>query len=85
MGALDLLVWIALGAAAGFAAQQITKRPRGLAVHVAAGLLGALNGGFLFTLVGAGRAGGLLWTGAGATAGAVVLLIVVDAVLRRSA
>ena len=82
---MDLLLWILVGVVAGFLAEKVTKTPMGLLMNLLVGLLGAFVGGFLFSLVGADDTGGsLLGSIAVATVGAIVLLLLVNAVRRRS-
>ncbi len=83
---VDLILWILLGAVAGWIASIIMKRDAqmGAVANVVVGVVGALLGGFLFNLVGlTGSTGFNLWTLFVAIIGAVVLLFLVG-LLRRA-
>ncbi|MCA9958547.1 MAG: GlsB/YeaQ/YmgE family stress response membrane protein [Anaerolineales bacterium] len=84
---VNLILWIILGAVAGWIASMIMKRDAqmGAAANIIVGIVGALIGGFLFNLVGLpGDTGFNLWTLLVATVGAVVLLFLLG-VIRRAA
>lgn len=75
MGNLTDLIWFLLiGLAAGWLAGQITKGGgSGLVNNLIVGVIGAILGGFLFSLLGL-SAGGLLGRLVMATVGAVLVL-----------
>ncbi|MFN2173896.1 MAG: GlsB/YeaQ/YmgE family stress response membrane protein [Candidatus Promineifilaceae bacterium] len=82
---VNILLWIVLGATAGWIASMImgSDAQMGAVANIIVGILGALVGGFLFNLVGlAGDTGFNLWTLLVAIVGAVVLLFVVGLVRR---
>ena len=84
---VDLILWIILGAAAGWIASMIMGRDSqmGAGANIVVGIVGALLGGFLFNLVGLpGDTGFNFWTLLVAIVGAVVLLFLVG-VIRRAA
>ena len=84
---VNILLWVILGAAAGWIASMIMGRDAqmGAIANIIVGILGAVVGGFLFNLVGlAGDTGFNLWTLLVAIVGAVVLLFVVGLVRRAA-
>lgn len=80
-----LLVWLLIGAIAGWLAGVIVKGfGFGLVGNIVVGILGAFIGGWLFGALGIGAAYGIVSAILGATVGAVVLLLVIK-LLRRTA
>jgi uncharacterized membrane protein YeaQ/YmgE (transglycosylase-associated protein family) len=82
----NIVLWIILGAAAGWIASMIMKTDAqmGAVANIVVGIVGAVVGGFLFNLVGlAGDTGFNLWTLLVAIFGAVVLLYIIG-LLRRA-
>lgn len=79
---MGILSWILLGLIAGFIASKIVDhRGQGFWIDLALGILGALVGGFLFSLFGATGVTGLdLWSMIVATIGSIVVLLVYNAV-----
>ena len=79
---MGILSWIVMGVIAGFIGSKIVnKRGEGLFLNMALGIVGAIVGGYLFTLVGhAGVTGFNLWSMMVAIVGAVVVLLVYRAV-----
>jgi uncharacterized membrane protein YeaQ/YmgE (transglycosylase-associated protein family) len=77
------LIWtILIGIVAGWLAGQIVKgRGMGIGIDLLVGIVGAVLGGWIFALVGL-AAYGLIGRLVMATAGAVVLLLLVRAVKR---
>lgn len=72
-----LLVWLGVGALAGFLARKIMggTSPFGMIGDVILGLAGGVVGGYLFALAGLGNTvGGLIGTIITAVAGAVLLI-----------
>jgi uncharacterized membrane protein YeaQ/YmgE (transglycosylase-associated protein family) len=86
---MGILSWIILGLIAGFIGSKIVdKQGQGFWLNIALGIIGALVGGFLFNLFGAGGVTGLdLWSMIVAVAGSVVVLLIYNAATggRRSA
>jgi uncharacterized membrane protein YeaQ/YmgE (transglycosylase-associated protein family) len=51
---MSIIAWLILGLIAGFVASKlISKRGEGFVLDIVLGIVGALVGGFLFSLVGA--------------------------------
>lgn len=82
---MSVLAWIVLGLVAGFIGSKIVnKRGEGLLLDIVLGIVGAIVGGWLFSLVGAGGVTGLnLYSIFVAIIGSVVVLFVYHAVVRR--
>ena len=77
MDLTSLLIFLAIGAVAGWLAGVLMKGGGfGLLGDIVVGILGAVIGGFLFPLVGV-QLGGLIGAIIMATVGAVVLLFVI--------
>lgn len=84
MDLTSLLIFLAIGAVAGWLAGVILKGGGfGLLVNIVIGILGAVVGGFAFGLLGI-SAGGLLGAIITATVGAVLLLVIVG-LLKKAA
>jgi uncharacterized membrane protein YeaQ/YmgE (transglycosylase-associated protein family) len=83
---LSFLAWIVLGLIAGFIGSKIVnKRGEGLLLDIVLGVVGAIVGGWLFSMMGASGVTGLnLYSLLVAVIGAVVVLVIYHAV-RRSA
>ena len=83
---MSFLAWIVLGLVAGFIGSKIVnKRGEGILLDIVLGIVGAVVGGWLFSLVGASGVTGLnLYSIFVAVVGAIVVLVVYHAV-RRSA
>ena len=78
MNIVDLLIFLAVGALAGWLAGIIIKgRGFGLIGNMVVGIIGAVLGGFVFGLLGIAT-GGLLGAIIMATIGAVILLYAVS-------
>jgi uncharacterized membrane protein YeaQ/YmgE (transglycosylase-associated protein family) len=80
---MGVLAWIVIGLIAGFIAAKLTNAPHGLFRNLIVGLIGALVGGFLFeklNVVVVQDFWGNLIT---ATIGAVVFLLLWQAIRRR--
>jgi uncharacterized membrane protein YeaQ/YmgE (transglycosylase-associated protein family) len=83
MDVTSLVLFLAIGAAAGWLAGQIMKtRKRSLVENMVVGVVGAYLGGFLFELVGL-AAYGLIGALIMAVVGAVVLLYIVGMIKRK--
>jgi uncharacterized membrane protein YeaQ/YmgE (transglycosylase-associated protein family) len=74
---MSIVAWIILGLLAGFIASQIVhQRGSGLLLDLVLGIIGAMVGGWLFSLFGAREVTGLnLYSLIVAIAGAVVVLL----------
>ena len=78
-----LLIFLAIGAVAGWLAGQIMKGGGfGLLGDIVVGIVGAVVGGYLFGLLGISAGGGLVGSIVTATVGAVALLWVIRLVKR---
>lgn len=78
------LVWLLIGAIAGWLAGVIVKGYGfGLGGNIVVGILGAFIGGWLFGVFGLSSGAGILGSVIGATVGAVALLLIIR-VLRRA-
>lgn len=78
-----ILIWILIGAVAGWLASQIVRGgSSGLLPNIVIGIVGAFVGGWLLRELGISVAAGLLGVILSATIGAIVLLSVVHAVRR---
>lgn len=84
---MSIIGWLVLGLIAGFIASKIiNKSGEGLILDIVLGIVGAIVGGFLFSLVGeAGVTGFNLWSMFVAVIGAVVILLIYHALFRRAA
>ncbi len=84
MAVEPLVILLAIGAIAGWLAGVIVKGYGfGLVGNMLVGVIGSFIGGWLFTNFHLVRGGGLLGSVIGATAGAVLLLIIVRLFRRR--
>jgi len=81
---MSILGWIILGLIAGFIASKIVnKTGEGLLMDVVLGIVGALVGGWLFSLIGhSGVTGFNLYSMFVSVIGAVVVLLIYHAVRR---
>lgn len=83
---MNWIAWIILGAIAGFIAEKLTNNDMGLIMNIVVGLVGAVLGGWLFRMLGSyqGATGLNVWSVVVATVGAVVLLLIVGAVRKKT-
>ena len=82
---MNILLWLILGALAGWVASLIMKTEQGLLLDIVVGIVGAFLGGFLFNLFGAaGVTGFNLYSILVAIVGAVALLFILKLVLGRT-
>ena len=84
---MSILAWLVLGLIAGFIGSKlVNKTGEGLVLDIALGIVGAIIGGWLFSLFGMhGVTGVNLYSLIVAVIGAVVLLLVYHAIRRRAA
>jgi len=84
---MSFIAWIVLGLLAGFIASKIVnKSGEGFFLDIVLGVVGAVVGGYLFQTFGmAGVTGVNLYSILVAVVGAVVVLFVYHAVIRRAA
>ena len=82
---MSIVSWIVLGLIAGFIGSQIVSREgQGFWLDIALGIVGALVGGFLFSLFGASGVSGLnIYSMIVAVVGAVIVLLIYNAVVGR--
>jgi uncharacterized membrane protein YeaQ/YmgE (transglycosylase-associated protein family) len=84
MDLTSLLIFLAIGAVAGWLAGVILKGGGfGLLVNIVVGILGAIVGGFAFGLLGI-SAGGIIGSIITATVGAVLLLFIVGLIKKAA-
>jgi uncharacterized membrane protein YeaQ/YmgE (transglycosylase-associated protein family) len=83
---MSFLAWIVLGLIAGFIGSKIVnKRGEGLFLDIILGIVGAVVGGWLFSMFGAGGVSGVnLYSIFVAVIGAIVVLVVYHAIVRRA-
>jgi uncharacterized membrane protein YeaQ/YmgE (transglycosylase-associated protein family) len=82
---MSIIGWIVLGLIAGFIASKIVnKQGEGIILDIVLGIVGAIVGGFLFSLIGAvGVTGFNIWSMIVAIVGAVVVLLLYHAISGR--
>ena len=83
MDITDLIIFLAIGAIAGWLAGNLMKGGGfGLLGNIVVGIVGAVLGGFVFGLLGI-TATGLIGSIVTATAGAALLLFLVDVIKKK--
>ena len=84
---MSILVWLILGLIAGFIASKIVnKNGSGPMLDIVLGIVGAVVGGFLFSLIGAAPVTGLnIYSVVVAIIGAIVVLWIYHAITGRQA
>jgi uncharacterized membrane protein YeaQ/YmgE (transglycosylase-associated protein family) len=83
MSVETLLIWLVVGAIAGWLAGVIVKGyGLGLIGNIVVGILGAFIGGWLLGRLGVGVGSGIVGSIIGATVGAVILLLLLRLVRR---
>jgi uncharacterized membrane protein YeaQ/YmgE (transglycosylase-associated protein family) len=82
---MSIVAWIVLGLVSGFIASKLVNHSgEGVVIDIVLGVVGAVVGGFLFSMIGAGGVDGFnLWSMFVAVVGAVVVLVVKHAVTGR--
>jgi uncharacterized membrane protein YeaQ/YmgE (transglycosylase-associated protein family) len=88
IGEMSILGWIILGLIAGFIGSKIVNsQGQGFWLNIALGIIGALVGGFLFSLFGSEGVTGLnIWSMIVAIVGSIVVLLIYNALVgHRSA
>jgi uncharacterized membrane protein YeaQ/YmgE (transglycosylase-associated protein family) len=80
---MGIISWIILGLIAGFIGSKIVdQRGQGFWLNIVLGIVGALIGGFLFDLFGAGGVTGLnLYSLVVAIVGSIVVLLIYNAAM----
>jgi len=83
---MSFFAWIILGLIAGFVGSKIVnKKGEGLLLDIVLGIVGAIVGGWLFSMLGASGVTGLnLYSLAVAVVGAIVVLVVYHAIRRAA-
>ena len=83
---MGFISWIILGLIAGFIGSKIVnKTGEGLLLDIVLGIVGAIVGGWLFSLVGSQGVTGLnLWSLLVAVIGAIVVLVLYHAIVGRN-
>jgi uncharacterized membrane protein YeaQ/YmgE (transglycosylase-associated protein family) len=83
---MSFVAWIILGLVAGFVGSKIVnKTGEGLFLDIILGIVGAIVGGWLFSIFGASGVTGLnLYSLAVAVVGAIVVLVVYHAIRRAA-
>ncbi|HEY2599054.1 MAG TPA: GlsB/YeaQ/YmgE family stress response membrane protein [Candidatus Dormibacteraeota bacterium] len=84
---MSIIAWLILGLIAGFIASRIVnKAGEGLILDIVLGIIGAFVGGFLFSAFGASGVTGLnIYSLLVAVIGAIVVLVIYHAIVRRTA
>jgi uncharacterized membrane protein YeaQ/YmgE (transglycosylase-associated protein family) len=82
---MSIISWIILGLIAGFVGGKIVNREgQGFWLNIALGIVGALVGGFLFSLFGASGVTGVnIYSMIVAIIGSIVVLLIYNAVAGR--
>ena len=82
---MGILSWLLLGLVAGFIGSKlVNKSGEGLIIDIVLGVIGAVVGGFIFSFFGHSGVTGLnLYSLLVAVIGAVVVLLIYHAVVRR--
>ena len=83
---MSFVAWIILGLVAGFIGSKIVnKKGEGLILDIILGIVGAMVGGWLFSIFGASGVTGLnIYSLAVAVVGAIVVLVVYHAIRRAA-
>ncbi len=82
---MNWIAWIVLGVIAGLIAEKVTNNEMGLIMNLVVGLLGSVVGGWLFRMLGARGATGFdVWSIIVATIGAIILIVVVGAIRKKT-
>ncbi|HEV7121620.1 MAG TPA: GlsB/YeaQ/YmgE family stress response membrane protein [Candidatus Paceibacterota bacterium] len=82
---MGILIWIVLGALAGWIASMIVRSQQGLLLDIITGIVGALIGGWVMSLFGYGGVSGFnVYSIVVAIIGSVILLVIVKAIRRTA-
>jgi uncharacterized membrane protein YeaQ/YmgE (transglycosylase-associated protein family) len=82
---MGIILWIVFGALAGWIASAIMKTNEGILMDIILGIVGAIIGGWLMSLLGYGGVSGFnLYSFIVAILGAIVLIAIVRAVRRTA-
>lgn len=83
---MGIIGWLIIGALAGWIASKITGNDKqmGAGKNILVGIIGGLIGGFAMNLIGGyGITGFNIWSLFVATLGAVILLLIINAIKKR--
>jgi uncharacterized membrane protein YeaQ/YmgE (transglycosylase-associated protein family) len=83
---MGIIGWIIIGAVAGWIASMVTKNNRkmGAGSNILVGIIGGFIGGLAMNLLGGhGITGFNLWSLLVATGGAIILLLIVNAIRQK--
>jgi uncharacterized membrane protein YeaQ/YmgE (transglycosylase-associated protein family) len=83
---MSFLAWLLLGLIAGFIGSKIVnRRGEGLLLDIILGIVGAIVGGWVFSMFGASGVNGFnLYSMIVAVIGSIVVLVIYHALFRRS-
>ncbi len=82
---VSLLLWVVLGAIAGWIASMIVRTNQSLMLDIITGIVGAVIGGWVMNMLGAAGATGFnFYSLFVAIVGAVILLVIVKAIRRTA-
>ncbi len=82
---MGIILWIVFGALAGWVATAIMKTNESLVMNIVIGIVGAVVGGWIMSLLGQGGVSGFnVYSFIVAVVGAVVLIAIVRAIRRTS-
>ena len=80
---MGIIIWIVFGALVGWVASMLMESSGGLIWDVVVGIVGAVIGGFVMSLLGAGGVNGFnLYSFVVALVGACILIAIVRAIRR---
>jgi uncharacterized membrane protein YeaQ/YmgE (transglycosylase-associated protein family) len=83
MDATTIIVWLVVGAIAGWLAGQVVKGSGfGLVGDIVVGIVGAVIAGWLFPYLGISLGGGIIGAIIAALIGAIILLVIIRLVRR---
>ncbi|HEY8670856.1 MAG TPA: GlsB/YeaQ/YmgE family stress response membrane protein [Terriglobales bacterium] len=82
---MSIIGWVVLGLIAGFIASKIVnKQGEGIFLDIVLGVVGAVVGGYLFSMFGAGGVSGVnIYSMFVAVVGAIVVLVIYHAIAGR--
>lgn len=83
---MGFIAWLVLGLIAGFIGSKlVNKRGEGMLLDIILGIVGAIVGGWVFSMFGASGVNGLnLYSMIVAVVGSVIVLVIYHALFRRS-
>lgn len=76
MDPIGIVIWLAIGAVAGWLAGKVMNKGGSVLTNIVVGIIGAFIGGVLFSALGVSAGGGLIGSIITAFFGAMVLLFV---------